>query len=157
MRDTARSGPDRARSPERRVAPPGPSHDVLALQRSIGNRAATALVARREKPKHTVLIGDLGTIPLESVQNSQDGKEVHLSSPAGDHSGRIMQAAINGKHFDDADISVAGGRVHYVLTDVFISQYSSSGAGSGGGAIDSWTLSYGSIKIIHAASGPLPE
>ena len=155
MRDTARSGPDRARAPERRSALPGPSHGVLALQRAIGNRAVAGTLARRPKPGPSVMLGDFGTIPLESVQHAtreRDEKEIHLTSKQGEHSSRLAQAAVNGKSFPDADISVGG--IHYVLENVFVSNYS---VGTGAEPLESWGLSYGSLKIVHGTEGPLPE
>ncbi len=80
--ERARKDPERT-DDERRPDVPGPAADLLALQRTAGNRAVGALLARqpkptapKEKPKapapaatgNRVVFPGVGTIPIESIQ-----------------------------------------------------------------------------------------
>src|SRR5215210_621487 len=119
MRHHERARKDPARSEdERRPDVPGPAADVLALQRTAGNRAVGALLARqpkpaapKEKPKepapvtgNRVVFPGIGTIPVESVQM---GGGRNITNPSGTGSGReggapaiseIVITSLQGEH-----------------------------------------------------------
>jgi hypothetical protein len=146
---------------------------VLALQRSAGNRAVSALLARDgAKPKEDdkrgaagsparVTLPGIGVIALLSVNfggasapgstdRGGEGKtpptsEIHLSSKLGEHSPQLSKALIDGKPMD-VEVVMAGGKstMRLKLGGAIVSGYSTSG--SDAGAIESWTLSFQSLE-----------
>jgi hypothetical protein len=82
------------------VAPEALSHDnpVLALQRSIGNRAVSQLIAREPVRHGTVEIAGVGTIKVTGGNlEAWDGKgapdTVDLTSEKGKHSAKLEKLA----------------------------------------------------------------
>jgi hypothetical protein len=76
--ERARKDPERT-DDERRPNVPGPAADLLALQRTAGNHAVGALLARQSQPTappkkeatatgHRVVFPGIGTIPVDSMQ-----------------------------------------------------------------------------------------
>jgi hypothetical protein len=121
---------------ERRTAAAG-AEPVLALQRTAGNRAVNALLARQpvettteaatteaDRQMRAVLAG-VGTIALLSYSVGGDDRyrthDVHFMSEQGDHSAKLAQAAIDGSAMD---VDVRAGRR----------------------PTESWTLNYESIE-----------
>jgi hypothetical protein len=103
-RDEQRAG--RAAAPA-----PAPADAVLALQRGAGNRAVSGILARDPKaPEDTATnttcqLGDLGVIPLDSVNWDRNGKEVHIVVRNSPIASAFMQAAATGKLLDPAWVS----------------------------------------------------
>ena len=169
MRDTARSEPDRARPRERRSAPPELSHDVLELQRTVGNRAARTILAREPteadtRREATIDVDGVGVIPLLSwsfgVSNPTTGgtggrggeapkADISVSSEQGDHSPKLAQSVTRGKHIATAVITGRG--VTVTLKNVYVSSYSVSSGGSA--STEQWTLSYESIEYKYGTGG----
>jgi hypothetical protein len=101
--ERARKDPERT-DHERRPDVPDPAADLLALQRTAGNRAVGALLSRqpqptapKEKPKapaevtgNRVVFPGIGTIPVESVQLATSRA---ANSPTGSGSDREGGAA----------------------------------------------------------------
>ena len=96
--ERARKDPERT-DDERRPDVPGPAADVLALQRTAGNQAVGALLARQPKPTapkqkpkapaavagNRVVFPGVGTFPFESMQM---GGHRHTTNPPGSGSDR---------------------------------------------------------------------
>jgi hypothetical protein len=150
---------------------------VLALQRSAGNRAVSALLARspdatksKEDEKGAAAAGasaklsGIGTIPLLSVSfdvNRTPGgrggeggapppQEIVFFSKIGEHSAKLTQAAIDGRPMEVEVILPGGGStVRLKLTGAIVSSYSKSGGDPG--ATESWTLNFQSLE--HTREG----
>lgn len=152
--------------PAHEAPAPAPSDRVLALQRSAGNQAVTALLARSPDTQEkaaagpTAKVGDIGTIPIESVNfdlrrlgggtagrgREEAPKELTLSSRAGKHSARLQKAAVDGTAMD-VEIRVPHGKSTIVITlkNAMISGYQTSGEN------ETWQLNAQSIS--HAVEG----
>ena len=166
-RDDERERRPRAEPSARPAEAPGDG--VLALQRSAGNRAVAALLARapdtKEKapaPEATgsrVTLSDIGTIALESVswgeqrvksppeREEDKSGEIHLSSVVGSHSPRLLNAATNGTPMDAEVVITSGGRtMRLKLKSAIVASYHQ---GSGGeGSVETWTLNYASAEWV---------
>jgi hypothetical protein len=160
-------------SPERRdereaKAPqsaPSPAADLLALQRSAGNRAVTQMLARdgtKAPPKPAapsqaagmvVKLPGVGDIPVDSMSmgamnpgSKQEGpKEIHFTSRQGEHSTALFRASLVGDAVD-AEVVMARGStvVHIKLKAALVSHYSVSG---GDPPLESWTLNAAAITF----------
>jgi hypothetical protein len=169
------------RSEERSEAPPAPERTetrppadpvqrVLALQRTIGNRAVGAILARDSLPTDTkspakaselsVTLDGLGPIPLSSLQfgmsrppghmgggGSKSPRETSrvnasLTSTIGEHSVKLFQALVSGQVFKT--VVIERGVMRITLTDAMLSTYSTSGESDPAHG-ESWTLDYVSI------------
>jgi hypothetical protein len=150
----------RARSPDepvsRRAREQTPADDVLALQRSAGNQAVSAMLARtpNEKDKEAAATGptvkgkSIGTVPLASVsldtarllgtgtKNHELPKELALSSRLGKHSPDLARANVEGTPLGDVEIRIPHGKTTVVLTvhNAMIGSYQASGES------ESWQL-----------------
>jgi len=147
--------------------------ELLALQRSAGNRAVAAMLARDTKtpqkpkedkaapPKPTgphVTIEGIGVIPLESFQwGSHQGAgghgggqpqvtEMHFSSKIGPHSNDLFRATLSGEAHD-AEIVYPSkdGELRIKLKGAMVSSYSMSGEGKD--AMESWTLNFTGVEF----------
>ena len=158
-------------APEREPEPI--AAELLALQRSAGNRAVAAILARDAKappkPKEDkaappkpagphVMIDGIGVIPLESFQwGSQRGPgghgggqpqatEMQLSSKIGPHSTDLFRATLSGEA-RDAEIvhPTKDGELRIKLKGAMVSSYSVSGEGKD--AMESWTLNFTGVEF----------
>jgi type VI protein secretion system component Hcp len=153
------------REEEARRAAPAPAAELLALQRSAGNRAVTQMLARdgtKAPPKPApptetkgwvVKLPGVGDIPVESVQWSaspgQKGetgpKEIHFTSKQGEHSAALFRASLSGSAVDAEVVLTRGNTVVRIkLKDALVSQYSVSG---GDPPMESWTLNATAITF----------
>ena len=160
---------DQLRRPEeldrREPAPPRPppaADSVLELQRSAGNRAVSAYLAREPLPAdvkqetkvtgpHATLPG-IGTIPLRSV-GFGDGKsaaprELSMSSAVGKHSSQLTKAMLDGRAME-VEVVLAGGLV-LKLKGAIVSSYATSSDGE----IETWTLNFTSIDRPEQQAEP---
>jgi hypothetical protein len=134
---------------------------IIALQRTVGNQAVAAMLAREAAPKQEpapglAILDGIGTIPLESVSLGEVHKggsrekpvttrEVNVMSKQGAHSSALQRASIDGKPFE-VELLI-GDKVRVKLHKAMISSFSMSGHG-GDGPMDSWTLNAESIEFI---------
>ena len=134
---------------------------IIALQRTVGNQAVAAMLAREAAPKQEpapglAILDGIGTIPLESVSLGEVHKggsrekpvttrEVNVMSKQGDHSSALQRASIDGKPFE-VELLI-GDKVRVKLHKAMISSFSMSGHG-GDGPMDSWTLNAESIEFV---------
>ena len=161
----------RERSPSEQVARRArtatPADDVLALQRSAGNQAVSAILARapadKDKEKEaaatgpTATVASIGTIPLNSVgidvgrlaggaggaKQRELPREVSLSSQLGRHSAELARAAASGTPLGDVEIRIPRGKTTVVLTvkNAMVSDYRTSGES------ESWQITGDSIAF----------
>jgi hypothetical protein len=161
-------------APERVESRPSadPVQRVLALQRTIGNRAVGAILARDSLPTDTkspakefsVTLDGLGPIPLSSLQfvlsrppghmggggsktpGGTSGVNASLTSTIGEHSPKLFQALLSGQVFKT--VVIERGSTRITLTDAMLSTYSAS-AESDPSHTESWVLNY--VSIAYAA------
>ena len=147
--------------------------ELLALQRSAGNRAVAAMLARDTKtppkpkedkaapPKPTgphVTIAGIGLIPLESFQwGSHQGAgghgggqpqvtEMQFSSKIGPHSNDLFRATLSGEAHDAEIVyPTQDGELRIKLKGAMVSSYSMSGEGKD--AMESWTLNFTGVEF----------
>ena len=148
-----------------REAPRAPQtvpDQVLALQRSAGNQAVSGMLARTPDTKEkaatgpTAEVGEIGTIPIESVnldvgriagpgtsgtKREEPPKNLTLTSRIGKHSTDLQRAAIDGRAMD-VEIRIPHGKTTVVITvkNAIVSSYSSSGES------ESWQLNAQSVS-----------
>jgi type VI protein secretion system component Hcp len=176
--------PDRQRetrrtqeAPERELEPV--AAELLALQRSAGNRAVAAMLARDTKappkpkadkaapPKPTgphVMIEGIGVIPLESFQwGSHHGPgghgggqpqvtEMQFSSKIGPHSNDLFRATLSGEAHDAEIVyPTKDGELRIKLKGAMVSSYSMSGEGKD--AMESWSLNFTAVEFKRPEDG----
>jgi hypothetical protein len=162
---------------QERTAPAPPARTaadgVLALQRSAGNRAVSAMLAREPTPADakappaaaaTATLSGIGTIPLLSV-NFEAGRgiqppvgrgadrdpggprEIVVTSRHGKHSSLLAKAAVSGGPMT-VEIVMGQGKLKLTLENALISSYSTSGGseGDGAGGLESWALNFSAMK-----------
>jgi type VI protein secretion system component Hcp len=153
--------------------------ELLALQRSAGNRAVAAMLARDTKtppkpkedkaapPKPTgphVTIEGIGVISLESFQwGSHQGAgghgggrpqvtEMQLSSKLGPHSNDLFRATLSGEPHDAEIVYLTkDGELRVKFQGAIVSSYSTSGAGKD--AMESWTLNFTGVEFKRPKDG----
>jgi len=158
-----------------------PAHELLKLQRSAGNQAVSALLARspdagapvQEQEKASsgakATLSDIGTIPLLSIAlgtgrgptggsrgeaREPPSREIGLSSKIGVHSVKLHKAMLDGKAMTVEVTHRKGKRtIRLTLEGAIVSSYSTSG--TGGDAIESWSLNFTSIQ--HSVEGESVE
>src|SRR5215211_6551476 len=96
---------ERGRAPASRSPLPRGSHPVLALQRSIGNRAVAQVLAREPVRTGTVQIPGVGTIKVKGGNLEEwAGKEVldtvDVTSTKGKHSVKLEKLSKAGTRTD---------------------------------------------------------
>lgn len=157
-----------AHAPPARATPAG---DVLALQRSAGNRAVAALLARdATKPKEEktpqgtgprVIFPGIGEIPVESFQlagmrsvprrgsreepEEKLPKEILFTSKVGEHSDALMRAMVQGDVRNVEVILPQGSRLK--LKGAIVASYNVSSGGDQ--PTESWSLSFESMEFEH--------
>jgi hypothetical protein len=143
------------------VAPVSHAARMIALQRTVGNHAVAAMLAReaapKQEPAHAIaIIEGLGTVPLESVSLGEEHKggsrekpittrEVSVMSKQGAHSSALQRASVDGQVFE-VELLI-GDKLRVKLHKAMISTFSMSGHG-GEGPMDSWSLNAESIEFI---------
>jgi hypothetical protein len=134
-RRTEQSEPERSeRAPER----PPAGLDVLALQRSAGNHAVSALLARQptdteEAAPAKATLTRVGVIPLDSFsQNLSGPRQIETGEPSincvskvGGHSGKLQTFNVNGETFD-AELEHLKSGFKLNRTNAHVSSYSVS-------------------------------
>lgn len=169
-RDHARTREERQR--RRADAPPlrSEADRLLALQRSAGNHAVGALLARspdgapvKEKEKATsgaqATLSGIGTIPLTSVsfgagrpvtrrrdrEEEPPVQEITLTSKVGEHSAKLQRASIEGGAMAvEVTLTRGSSTFRIKLEGALVSSYTTSGAE--GEAIESWSLNFTAIE-----------
>src|SRR5215203_1336714 len=164
-------------APER--GPEPIASELLALQRSAGNRAVAAMLARDSKappkpkadkaapPKPTgphVTIEGIGMIPLESFQWGSHQRagghgggqpqvtEMRFSSKIGPHANDLLRATLSGEAHDAEIVyPTKDGELRIKLKGAIVSSYSVSGEGKD--AIESWTLNFTSVEFNKPKDG----
>jgi hypothetical protein len=167
--ERARKDPERSDAQER-PAENAPAAGVLALQRSAGNRAVAAMLARspdtaapkgEEKAagQHAVFPG-IGTIPLQSIQFGGGGppgrardepavRDIVCTSLQGEHSAALMRASLEGKGVDVEIIMPSGkGTLIIKLTNAMVTSYS-TGSGGGDKPMETWALNFTAIEYRY--------
>ncbi len=129
---------ERRENAEPEAQRPRPIHNVLALQRSAGNQAVAAMLARDPIAEETkgggqkeaavghVKLAGIGVIEVSSFTvggSSGKATEYTFTSTVGSHSAKLIQALIDGKAVD-AEIDVQGMKLK--LTKVLVSSYSTT-------------------------------
>jgi hypothetical protein len=135
---------------------------MLALQRTAGNHAVAAMLAReaapKQEPAHALAIVEgVGTIPLESVALGEAHKggsrekpvttrEVGVMSKQGDHSMALQLASQNGTAFE-VELLI-GEKLRVKLHKAMISAFSTADGHGGDGPMDSWTFNAESVEFL---------
>ena len=142
---------------------------MLALQRTVGNRAVGAMLARdattaeaepadAKSPggsRAAIEMGSLGKIALDSWNfptsggtggghgGSQKPRDISLQSQGGKHSPKLAEAVAKGTPYESAVIDA--GHVVYRMTDVFVSSYQPGGGekhDKDGSGPESWSINF---------------
>ena len=169
-RDPDEAERPRSDQPERRA---DTAEAMLALQRSAGNRAVSALVApspddKKDEAGHAKLEG-IGTIALLSAslpvsrsgtagsggdREQSSAHELVLSSRLGEHSAKLVRAAGDGQAME-VEIVMGKTGMRMKLTGAIVSSYQTSGEGPD--ALESWTLNFTAIeRTTDEAKGEKP-
>jgi hypothetical protein len=152
------------------AAPVSYAARMIALQRTAGNHAVAAMLAREAKPKEAppapalAVVEGIGTIPLLSFSMAEEQRGAHgargsdreqpakppprdinVMSNQGEHSSALQLAAQRGDTFE-VELFV-GAKVRIKLHKAMITSFSISGHG-GDAPIDSWTLNAESVEFI---------
>jgi hypothetical protein len=144
------------------AAPISHAARIIALQRTVGNQAVAAMLAREAKPKEPepanglAIVEGVGTIPLLAAQlgelrKSADrekpaaSQEITLMSKMGDHSAALALASQHGDAFE-VELFV-GEKLHLKLHKAIVSVFQENGHG-GDGPVDSWVLNAQSIEFV---------
>jgi hypothetical protein len=159
--DKEREAQERDR-PLATAAPFSTAARMIALQRTAGNHAVAAMLAREAKPKQVApapglaILQGLGSIPLLSVQIGQGAPlpshaekaaappEVAIMAKQGDHSAMLERASRSGPAFE-ADVFI-GEKIHLKLHKALVSSYRLDS--SGDGPVESWVLNSESIEFV---------
>jgi hypothetical protein len=166
---------------EREIATePTPADRVLELQKTAGNRAVGAAIARwglpwlpmtaaPQWPKEPQVIFDGTVLPLSSwswsdgsagagAGSTGPGKaqlnEVQVSTTMGTHSAELMLRTAEGRHFKTVMIVVPGkdGKgLTLTFTDVLISSYQISGD------LETWSLSFATKEFSQSPPQAQPR
>jgi hypothetical protein len=103
------------------------AHPVLALQRLIGNRATTRLLARDRSSKknkatmeNSIRLGKLGPIEikggnLDAWVAKKTPEELIVTSTKGKHSGALKRLSDNKTHFDKINLQAITGANHWLV------------------------------------------
>lgn len=175
--------PDRRREARRPQEPPERepepvAAELLALQRSAGNRAVAAMLARDAKappkPKDKdkapparaagprITIAGVGEIPLESFQwgthrgaggdQQQQVTEMVLTSKVGPHSTDLWRSMSHGEAHD-AEIVYPSkdGELRITLKGAIVSSYTLSGDGED--ALEGWSLNFTGVEFHTPKDG----
>jgi hypothetical protein len=172
---------DDRQSGEAEASPPSTAAgEVLRLQRSAGNRAVAAMLARDttkspEKPKDgkgaaaggpRVVFPGIGEIPIHSLQwaggrgapgtgggKADSPKEVAFTSTVGEHSTALLRESLTG---DAKDVEVVWpshdgkGMLRITLKAALVSTYTTSG---GDPPMETWALNFQAVEIQQPDGG----
>jgi hypothetical protein len=120
-------GPAEPRHPRSRGAPPSRSSTpVLALQRSLGNRATTQLLARKdEKERGTfetgVRIGKLGPIEVTEsniadwIAKKDDAYDLIATTATGEHSDQLKRLSASRTRIDTIEVQTITGENSWAI------------------------------------------
>jgi hypothetical protein len=144
-------------------APISQAARILALQRTVGNHAVAAMLAREAKPKQAAapspglaILQGIASIPCLSVQLNQRAdsshgqrsdappSEIMIMAKQSDQSPVLENAARSGQAFE-ADVFI-GDKVHLKLHKALVSSYRLDNAPDG--PIESWTLNSESVEFV---------
>ena len=160
-----------AQARDRPLAPAPISHAarILALQRTAGNHAVAAMLAREAKPKQEApanglaIVDGIGTIPLLSFSMSEEQhgahsagrdrekpakpppRDVYVMAKQGDYSAAIALAASRADAFE-VELLI-GEKLRLKLHKAVVASYS-TGDGNGDGPVDSWSFNAESVEFI---------
>jgi hypothetical protein len=154
-----------AQARDKPVAPAAPvttAARIIALQRTVGNHAVAALLAReaapKQEPAHALAIVDgLGSIPLLSLalgaqQKSGDRehpittRDIPVMAKQGQFSSALALASQRGDAFE-VELFV-GDKVRIKLHKAIIASFSTADGHGGDGPTDSWTFNAESIEFL---------
>ncbi len=160
-REYERARPLDGEHPERTAERQPRALDVLALQRSAGNAAVSALLAREPVAEElksaekadtsatgTVTLTGIGAIPLLAFSMGGSGRSkgessFEFTSKPGPHSDKLIRALTEGTVVDAEVVLTSGLKIK--LLKASIASYSTSG--SEGVPIEHWTLA-GATAVI---------
>jgi hypothetical protein len=144
------------------AAPVSRAARIIALQRTAGNHAVAAMLAREAKPKQVApapglaILHGIGSIPLLSVQIGQQAPsqshaekatpppEIVIMAKQGDHSAALERASRSGPAFD-ADVFI-GEKVQLKLHKALVSSFRVDD--SADGPVESWVLDSESVEFV---------
>ena len=143
------------------AAPVSRAARIIALQRTAGNHAVAAMLAREAKPKQVApapglaILHGIGSIPCLSVQIDQPAHpsqsreksappELVITGKQGDHSAALERASRSGPAFD-ADVFI-GEKVQLKLHKVLVSSFRVEN--SADGPVESWVLNSESVEFV---------
>jgi hypothetical protein len=144
------------------AAPVSQAARIIALQRTAGNHAVAAMLAREAKPKPPgpspglAIVEGMGSIPLLAVGLGETRKsgdrekpttrqEVSLMSKQGEHSAALALANSRADVFE-VELFI-GDKIHLKLHKAVLASFSGDDHG-GGGPVDSWSLNAESVEFI---------
>jgi hypothetical protein len=154
----------------RRPEPPRPLDGVLALQRSAGNQAVAAMLARqpvaeetrgggsqRAAPGKATLTG-IGPIEILSfgweasspTKKQEPRTECTFTSIVGEHSTKLQKALLEGKVMD---VEVEIGSLKVKLLKAVIVSYSIGSESGGDEPTEQWSLSADSVVFGDGSGG----
>jgi hypothetical protein len=145
------------------AAPVSHAARMLALQRTAGNHAVAAMLAREAKPKQAepapglAIVEGLGSIPVVSIglgeqraspdrEHPATSREISLMSKQGEFSAALATAHQRGDAFE-VELFV-GDKVRVKLHKAVIASFSVSDGPGGDGPMDSWSLNAESVEFI---------
>jgi hypothetical protein len=143
------------------VAPVSRAARMIALQRTVGNHAVAAMLAREAAPKQepapaVAFVAGLGSIPLASValgpeqrggdrEHPSSSRDVPVMAKQGEHSAALQRASVDGTAFE-VELLI-GEKMRVKLHKAMIASFSVSGNGADG-PMDSWTFNAESIEFV---------
>jgi hypothetical protein len=151
--------------PERAPEPPRAGLDVLALQRSAGNQAVAAMLARQPVAEETkggtekqagigtVTLAGIGVIPIISFGSGDRGTgapttEYTFTSHVGPHSTKLIQAFSKATPMD-GEVDVQGFKLK--LSKAMVSSYRT--VESQGETVETWTVIPESAHVDDGSGG----
>lgn len=152
------------RAGSRTTLPPRSANPVLALQRSVGNRGTTRLLARKAVAghgtfEHSVQIGKLG--PIEVTQSNVDewvGKksqpdEIVVTSVKGKHSAELKHLSDSKNRVETVQFSTITGQNSWAIVTIkhgIIKGYAADPSGT----TEQWTLTgFDGVDIKRTSIG----
>ena len=152
------------------------TREVVAMQRTVGNKAAGSVLVQRDKKdtpkttsKYMLHIGEF-EIPLESMafptppptkQTDRESNErpvqVHATATMGDWGAKFYAQAIEGRGFKAAVVTFPGGRLE--MENVFVTEVQVSESGGEAAPKIAFTLdaAKGDLKHTESDSGPTTD
>jgi hypothetical protein len=107
------------------------AHPVLALQRLIGNRATTRLLARKDGAKtknkgtmeNSIKIGKLGPIEIKGGNLAEwvakkVPEQLIVTSTKGKHSEKLKRLSDDGTRFDEINVHAVTGANHWLVITI---------------------------------------